>query len=92
MIDMHDAKLQTLDRVRAFLKVTAEAAFSNAKERREFVARTAHHFDHAHLQHADKGVVPRFLEGRGLKCGAAGTLSGVFDIGSTRHTHDITQE
>jgi len=62
VIDMNDAKLQTLDQVRAFLKGTAAVAFSvAASERYEFVARTVRRFGYARLKRADKGVVLRFL-------------------------------
>lgn len=62
VIDMNDAKLQTLDQVRAFLKGTVVVAFSlAANERYEFVARTVRRFGYARLKRADKGVVLRFL-------------------------------
>ena len=48
VIDMNDAKLQTLDQVRAFLKGTVVMAFSvAANERYEFVARTVRRFGYA---------------------------------------------
>lgn len=62
VIDMNDAKLHTLDQVRAFLKGTVAVAFSvAANERYEFVARTVRRFGYARLKRADKGLVLRFL-------------------------------
>lgn len=63
VIDMNDAKLQTLDQVRAFLDGTIAIDFSLApKERYEFVARTVRRFGYARLKRPDKSVVLRFLE------------------------------
>ncbi len=62
VIDMNDAKLQTLAQVRAFLKGTVTVVFAvAANERYEFVARTVRRFGYARLKRADKGVVLRFL-------------------------------
>ena len=48
VIDMHDAQLQTLDQVRAFLKGTVALGFSvAAAERYEFVARIVRRFGYA---------------------------------------------
>ena len=62
VIDMNDAKLQTLDQVRAFLKGAVAVGFSvAANERYEFVARTVRRFGYARLKRPDKSVVLRFL-------------------------------
>ncbi len=62
VIDMNDAKLHTLDQVRAFLKGTVAVVFSVASnERYDFVARTVRRFGYPRLKRADKGVVLRFL-------------------------------
>jgi hypothetical protein len=63
VIDMNDAKLQTLDQLRAFLSGTAAIDFSVAdSERYEFVARTVRRFGYARLKRPDKSVVLRFLQ------------------------------
>lgn len=63
VIDMNDAKLQTLDQVRAFLDGTIAIDFSLApKERYAFVARTVRRFGYSRLKRPDKSVVLRFLE------------------------------
>jgi hypothetical protein len=63
VIDMNDAKLQTLEQVRAFLNGTATVDFSvAADERYAFVARTLRRFRYPRLRRSDKGVVLRFLE------------------------------
>jgi hypothetical protein len=62
VIVMNDAKLQTLDQVRAFLKGTVAVAFSVvANDSDEFVARTVRPFGYACLKRPDKGVALRFL-------------------------------
>jgi len=62
VIDMNDAKLQTLDELRAFLDGTLTVEFSLAPEERyEFVARTARRFGYQRLRRPDKSVVLRFL-------------------------------
>ena len=62
VIDMNDAKLRTLDQVRAFLQGTVELEFSVRPEQRyEFIARTVLRFGYARLGRADKGLVLRFL-------------------------------
>jgi len=62
VIDMNDAKLQTLDQVRAFLNGTVSVEFSLAPdERYEFVARTVRRFGYQRLKRADKTLVLRFL-------------------------------
>jgi transposase InsO family protein len=63
VIDMNDAKLQTLDQLRAFLNGTLTVEFSLAREERyEFVARTLRRFRYSRLRRPDKSVVLRFLE------------------------------
>jgi transposase InsO family protein len=63
VIDMNDAKLQTLEQVRAFLNGTVTVEFSvAANERYDFIARTVRRFGYPRLNRADKGVVLRFLE------------------------------
>jgi transposase InsO family protein len=63
VIDMNDAKLQTLDQLRAFLSGTAAIDFSVAdSERYEFVARTVRRFGYSRLKRPDKSVVLRFLQ------------------------------
>lgn len=62
VIDMNDAKLRTLDQVRAFLQGTVALDLClRAEERYEFVARTVRRFGYARLSRADKGLVLRFL-------------------------------
>lgn len=63
VIDMNDAKLRTLDQVRAFLQGTVSLEFSVLSEQRyEFIARTVRRFGYARLSRADKGLVLRFLQ------------------------------
>jgi transposase InsO family protein len=63
VIDMNDAKLQTLDQVRAFLDGTVTVDFSvTANERYDFVARTVRRFGYAQLKRPDKSLVLRFLQ------------------------------
>jgi len=63
VIDMNDAKLQTLEQVRAFLNGTVTVEFSvAANERYDFVARTVRRFGYACLKRPDKAVVLRFLQ------------------------------
>ena len=63
VIDMNDAKLQTLDQLRAFLSGTVTVCFSLAPdERYDFVARMVRRFGYQRLKRRDKGVVLRFLE------------------------------
>lgn len=62
VIDMNDAKLRTLDQVRAFLEGTVALEFSVLPEQRyEFIARTVCRFGYARLGRADKSVVLGFL-------------------------------
>jgi hypothetical protein len=63
VIDMNDAKLQTLDQVQAFLSGTAAIDFSVPdSERYEFVARTVRRFGYSRLKRPDKSLVLRFLQ------------------------------
>jgi hypothetical protein len=63
VIDMNDARLQTLDQLRAFLNGTLTIDFSLAPgERYEFVGRTVRRFGYWRLKRPDKSVVMRFLE------------------------------
>jgi transposase InsO family protein len=63
VIDMNDAKLQTVDQLRAFLSGTAAIDFSVTDgERYEFVARTVRRFGYSRLRRPDKSVVLRFLQ------------------------------
>jgi transposase InsO family protein len=63
VIDMNDAKLQTLEQLRAFLNGTLTIEFSLAPEERyAFVARTVRRFGYQRLRRPDKSVVLRFLE------------------------------
>ncbi len=62
VIDMNDAQLHTLDRLRAFLEGTMAVDFSvAADERYDFITRTLRRFGYARLRRADKSVVLRFL-------------------------------
>ena len=62
VIDMNDAQLHTLDRLRAFLEGTLAVDFSvAANERYDFITRTLRRFGYARLRRADKSVVLRFL-------------------------------
>jgi len=62
VIDMNDAKLRTLDQMRAFLQGTVTLDFCVLPEDRyEFVARTVRRFGYARLGRADKGLVLRFV-------------------------------
>ena len=62
VIEMNDAKLQTLDPIRAFLDGTVPVDFAvAANERYAFVARMVRGFDYDRLQRCDKGLVLRFL-------------------------------
>ena len=62
VIDMNDAKLQTLDQLRAFLNGTVQVDFAVAPEARyEFIARIVRRFGYGRLKRRDKGVVLRFV-------------------------------
>lgn len=63
VIDMEEARLQTLAQVKAFLDGTAEVAFRVPKaERHRFVERVLKRFGYAQHGRADKGVLLRYLE------------------------------
>ena len=63
VIDMEEARLQTLAQVRAFLDGTTEVAFRVAKaERHRFIERVLKRFGYARHGRADKGVLLRYLE------------------------------
>lgn len=63
VIDMEEARLQTLAQVKAFLDGTAEVAFRVPKaERYRFVERVLKRFGYAQHGRADKGVLLRYLE------------------------------
>lgn len=63
VIDMNDARLHTLDQLRAFLNGTVAVGFSvGANERYEFITRILRRFGYSRLGRADRGVVLRFLE------------------------------
>lgn len=63
VIDMEEAKLQTLAQVRAFLDGTAEVAFRVPKaERNQFIWRVLKRFGYSPHGKADKGVLLRYLE------------------------------
>ena len=63
VIDMEEARLQTLAQVRAFLDGTTEVASRVAKaERHRFIERVLKRFGYARHGRADKGVLLRYLE------------------------------
>ena len=63
VIDMEEARLQTLTQVRAFLDGTTEVAFRVPKsERNRFIERVLKRFGYAPHGKADKGVLLRYLE------------------------------
>ena len=63
VIDMEEAKLQTVAQVKAFLDGTTEVAFRVPKEERYgFIERALKRFGYARHGRADKGVLLRFLE------------------------------
>lgn len=62
---MNDAKLTTLDQVRAFLSGTAEVAFTPATDdvaRYADIAQGLRRFGYARLKRPDKGLLLRYLE------------------------------
>ena len=62
VIDMNDAKLHTLDELRAFLNDTVAVGFSvDTPERYDFITRILRRFGYARLRRTEKGVVLRFL-------------------------------
>lgn len=63
VIDMEEARLQTLAQVRAFLDGTTEVAFRVPKaERNQFIERVLKRFGYSPHSKADKGVLLRYLE------------------------------
>ena len=60
---MEEAKLQTLEQIRAFLDGTSEVSFRIPKdERNQFIERVFKRFGYAPNGRADKGVLLRFIE------------------------------
>jgi hypothetical protein len=63
VIDMEEAKLQTLAQVKAFLDGTRDVAFRVPKaERHQFIERVLKRFGYARHGRADKGVLLRYIE------------------------------
>ena len=63
VINMEEAKLQTLAQVKAFLDGTNEIAFQVPKaERNQFIERVLKRFGYARHGRADKGVLLRYFE------------------------------
>ena len=63
VIIMEEAKLQTLEQVRAFLNGTSEVSFRVPKvERNQFIERVFKRFGYAPNGRADKGVLLRYIE------------------------------
>ena len=63
VIIMEEAKLQTLDQIKAFLDGTSEVAFRVPKqERNRFVERVLKRFGYAPHGRVDKGVLLRYIE------------------------------
>ena len=63
VINMEEAKLQTLAQVKAFLDGTNEVAFQVPKaERNQFIERVLKRFGYARHSRADKGVLLRYFE------------------------------
>jgi len=63
VIDMEEARLQTLAQVREFLKGTTAVAFRVPKaERNQFIERVLKRFGYSPHGKADKGVLLRYLE------------------------------
>lgn len=63
VIDMEEARLQTLAQVKAFLDGTAEVAFRVPKaERNQFIERVLKRFGYSPHGKADKGVLLRYIE------------------------------
>ncbi|HMC13920.1 MAG TPA: hypothetical protein VKG67_06230 [Gallionellaceae bacterium] len=62
VIDMEEARLQTLAQVRAFLDGTTEVAFRIPKaERNSFIERVLKRFGHSPHGKADKSVLPPIM-------------------------------
>lgn len=63
VINMEEAKLQTLEQIKAFLDGTSEVAFRVPKEERNpFIERVLKRFGYAPHGRADKGVLLRYIE------------------------------
>jgi len=63
VINMEEAKLQTLEQIKAFLDGTSEVAFRVPKEdRNPFIERVLKRFGYAPHGRADKGVLLRYIE------------------------------
>ena len=63
VINMEEAKLQTLVQIKAFLEGTTEVAFRIPKaERNQFIERVFKRFGYARHGRVDKGVLLRYLE------------------------------
>lgn len=62
MINMEEAKLQTLEQIKAFLDGTSEVAFRVPKEdRNQFIERVLKRFGYAPQGRIDKGVLLRYI-------------------------------
>lgn len=60
---MEEAKLQTLEQIKAFLEGTSEVAFRVPKEgRNQFIERVLKRFGYTPHGRADKGVLLRYIE------------------------------
>ena len=70
VINMEEAKLRTLEQIKAFLDGTSEVSFRVPKEgRNPFIERTLKRFGYAPLGRIDKGVLLRYIERMtGLSC------------------------
>jgi len=63
VINMEEAKLQTLEQIKAFLDGTSEVAFRISKEdRNPFIERVFKRFGYAPHGRADRGVLLRYIE------------------------------
>lgn len=63
VIDIEEARLQTLAQVNAFLNGSAEVAFRVPKaERNQFIERALKRFGYSPHGKADKGVLLRYIE------------------------------
>lgn len=63
VINMEEAKLRTLEQIKAFLDGTSEVSFRVPKEgRNPFIERTLKRFGYAPLGRIDKGVLLRYIE------------------------------
>jgi len=63
VINMEEAKLQTLEQIKAFLEGTSKVAFRVPKEgRNQFIERVLKRFGYAPHKRANKGVLLRYIE------------------------------